>query len=196
MNSSGSFPLIHSNNPVLPWPGVLTAIKHPNSKVRWEKTRFNVVLETLYEPFLSLEISTLLDQALQQWTSASRGKILFVLNPSSNPSDAKSSDADIRIIGSTAVTLGRDYEVGHTDRIIKNNQIHKATITLIADPVIDKTLNHSQRQHRLLATLLHEVGHAIGLEHSTNPQDNMFYRGWTRTQLGIGDIRQIQLYYP
>ena len=73
--------------------------------------------------------------------------------------------------------------------------IVSATITLIETPRIDAQLDAGQQQDRLLATLLHELGHALGLEHSPNPDDVMHHRGWRHTRLSENDRSRLRRLY-
>jgi predicted Zn-dependent protease len=85
--------------------------------------------------------------------------------------------------------------VGHTDRVIQGAWIQQCTITLMSQPRIDEHLNLLQRQQRLATTILHELGHALGLEHSENKQDVMYFRGWRHSVLSENDIHRIRELY-
>jgi predicted Zn-dependent protease len=69
-------------------------------------------------------------------------------------------------------------------------------ISLIENPVIDQHLSREQQVWRLRSTLLHELGHALGLEHSLCPEHVMYFRGWRNTYLSSGDALAIQKLYP
>ncbi|WP_303674105.1 matrixin family metalloprotease [Vampirovibrio chlorellavorus] len=130
--------------------------------------------------------------ALRQWETVTDGLIRFRLMDINTET---AEQAHIAFGWAQETTKGRDYEVGHANREVQGSRIRRVTITLIQDPLIDGHLSIAQRQSRLLATVLHETGHALGLEHSENSQDVMFYRGWRREQLSHGDIRRIRELY-
>lgn len=168
-----------------------------------EKTNFRWYLDVLplrvalSKPPSSLslqatELQQLLSHALAQWQMASQEYLKFVLvTPSSE------TLADIQIYWSEQTTLGRDYEVGHTDRRVQGHWIRQATITLVAYPIIDRHLSSERQKQRLYSTFLHELGHALGLEHSGSERDVMHHRGWKNTLLSHNDIEQLQtLYQP
>ncbi len=130
--------------------------------------------------------------ALRQWEMGTDGLIRFRLMDAHTESVEQ---AHIEFGWARETTKGRDYEVGHANREVQGSRIRRVSITLIQEPLIDGHLSLAQRQSRLLATVLHETGHALGLEHSESSQDVMFYRGWRREQLSHNDIRRIRELY-
>lgn len=125
--------------------------------------------------------------AMRQWEGASLGRVRFVRTL---------GEADIQVVWAETAVTGREYEVGHTDLRTRGKQtITGATITLLLNPRIDASLSPARRQARLIATVLHETGHALGLRHSERPEDVMHHRGWQRPFLSAQDIRRIQLLY-
>lgn len=133
--------------------------------------------------------------AMRQWEAATQGAIRFVLLPAAPGLQSSASGADMILTWDAQTTLGRDYEVGHTHRQVKGKRLTQATITLITQPLIDGHLNPQQRKQRLYTTVLHETGHALGLEHSDNHRDVMHYRGWQRSYLSENDIQRIRRLY-
>jgi predicted Zn-dependent protease len=130
--------------------------------------------------------------AMRQWEVASLGLIRFK-PPSLLPADRDA--ADILVSWSNETTLGRDHEVGHAKRTVHGKRILHVDITLIAQPLIDGHLSADRRKARLMATILHETGHALGLEHSDQAADVMHYRGWQRPYLSDNDIHRIRTLY-
>ncbi len=130
--------------------------------------------------------------AMRQWEVATQGAIRFTLiaAPKYGP-----QDADLLIRWDTQTTLGREYEVGHTNRTVQGKRLTYAEITLITRPLIDGHLSPSQRQQRLYTTVLHETGHALGLEHSESAKDVMHHRGWKHPSLSENDIQRIRHLY-
>jgi predicted Zn-dependent protease len=135
----------------------------------------------------------LLFTVMRQWEAASGGLIRFRL-VNSQPFDP--GQADIRIVWADETTLGRDFEVGHAERDVRGAMIQRVTITLIQKPKIDAHLSPVKQQQRLQATILHETGHALGLEHSEQTRDVMYYRGWQQRYLSDNDSRRLQALYP
>ena len=127
---------------------------------------------------------------MRQWEAASGGAISFRLLAGENP-----GEANILIRWDSQTTLGRDYEVGHTNRQVTGKRITEATITLITQPLIDQRLTPAQRQQRLATTILHETGHALGLEHSEEHRDVMYYRGWQNQALTENDQQRLRHLY-
>lgn len=126
---------------------------------------------------------------MRQWEAASQGLVRFQLV------ELTAESPDILIEWRQETVLGRDFEVGHTKREVNGKHITHATITLIVNPLIDGHLSPQRQRQRLYATLLHETGHALGLEHSESKQDVMHHRGWQRPYLSQGDIQRIQHHY-
>lgn len=131
--------------------------------------------------------------AMRQWEAATEGAIAFQLLRA--PALDGEHPADILICWQDETTLSRDYEVGHTNRQVQGKRLTHATITLITNPLIDAHLNAKQCQQRLMTTILHETGHALGLEHSDDSRDVMYYRGWKHANLSGNDIQRIRNLY-
>jgi hypothetical protein len=85
--------------------------------------------------------------------------------------------------------------VGHTDRKIQDRLILQATITLLPEPAIDQRLSIEGRKQRMYSTLLHELGHALGMEHTESERDVMHHRGWRNTHLSDNDAYQLKTLY-
>jgi len=104
-------------------------------------------------------------------------------------------DADITVNWSDRVVFGRDFEVGHTDLKIVNNKIEKAEVTLVIYPIIDRMALIPARAERIRRTSLHELGHALGLNHSNSSKDVMYHRGTKNKMLSTNDIRRLNELY-
>lgn len=159
-----------------------------STTVRWSKSNLSNL--SLYvgpesEPWMGI-----IEAATHQWTEAGQGALQFYL--AQYP-----EQAHIVIQWTDTPSLGRDYEVGHVDRKVDHQgYITQAVMTLLTEPAIDLHLNPSQIQSRQLATLLHELGHALGLDHSDLSTDVMYYQGWRNTHLTPHDMAQLRDRYP
>jgi Matrixin len=135
------------------------------------------------------DLTPLVLSACREWEASSGGLIHIYQG-------IIPEQADIRIEWTDTPTLGREFEVGHTDRAVQAPcWIHQATVTLLTNPEIDKHLFPEQVQRRLYTTVLHELGHALGLEHSQNKADVMHHQGWRNRQLTLNDIQGLQELY-
>ncbi len=180
-------------------------------KVRWAKEAFplSIYVEGLAANHpMANEFEALVLDSIAEWKRASGDVIQIEI--------AESQDrADIEILWSDTPIEGREYEVGHAKRTVNTEIVHSgysgygglsgshpiegiithADITLITQPVIDGELTPAQQRRRLHATILHELGHALGLNHSPAPWDTMFYQGWRNTHLSDGDIMALRGLY-
>lgn len=158
------------------------------STPRWHPDKLKALL--LYiTPLNKPRWQGIILQAARDWEASCAGLIQFI--PVVRP-----DEADISVKWSQATVSGRDYEVGHTDRTIRPPQwIVQARITLMVQPEIDKHLTLEQIEKRLYTTALHELGHALGLEHSQYEKDVMHHRGWQNPCLSANDIQRLNSLY-
>lgn len=161
------------------------------SRVRWQGAN-SIVLRFYIEPIssdLCPSFPELFSTVLLAWETFTQGVFRFVEVKSAHVSD-------IEVLWTDKTTYGRPYELGHADRRVSSaGWIEHVTITLIKNPVIDGRISENQKHERIKATLLHEWGHALGMEHSQNPQDVMYYQGWRNTKLTHGDWQALRMLY-
>ncbi len=126
--------------------------------------------------------------SFKNWSDCSEGLITFQKSISPD-------DADIIVNWTNEKQPGRDYEAGRNELKVVNNNIKKAEITIILFPEIDAGLSQDARVERVRRTALHEIGHALGINHSNNPKDIMFHRGISNKNLSRTDIKRLIEHY-
>lgn len=208
-NKTSLFPAMRPSNPleaIDAWremegpPTQLRARWHPNAlplRIRIA-TLHDPEIEAKFSDQLGMPVERFLLDSLKEWTAASMGQIRFV-------QVFEGMDEDIEVLWTDTAIEGRDYEVGHTKRKVtgslsgaygsSSHWVTHATITLLTRPIIDQHLNHQQQLQRLRTTFLHEIGHALGLEHADSKHDIMYHRGWRNLHLSEGDARRLQKLY-
>lgn len=168
-----------------------------NTSVRWAANRMPLSVYIEPPPNDSdwpPETLLMMLKQLKQWEQASLGgdgkaRIQFRQH-------YQADEADITLHWVDETALGRDNEVGHAKRSVDHKGlITRVAITLISNPAIDQELSPEARQKRLQATVLHEVGHALGLEHGEHAADVMHHQGWRNLFFTENDCARLQALY-
>jgi len=153
---------------------------------KWDIKKFPLSYYTQDEP--SKDFNKAVRTSIKTWSEASDGLMNFQRTFSAN-------DADIVIDWTDEKLASRDFEAGRNDLKVVNNRIEKAFVTIIINPKIDEGLSAKARIERVRRTALHEIGHAMGLNHSNNSQDVMFHRGISNKNLSASDIKRLIEHY-
>lgn len=120
----------------------------------------------------------LVQDALDTWTSASGGKITFV-----KAADQNSAQIVIGYAFNADPVLSENCAAGitHWQPDLQRAMIHVG--------LVDKEGYNLERE-RFFATTLHEIGHALGLEHSKGPTDVMFWQEHAVQPSGLSSMDQ------
>jgi tetratricopeptide (TPR) repeat protein len=137
---------------------------------RWEAQRMPLKIfinQDIRNPFYKRNYTQMMQQALDAWCAASNNKIGW--SESDNADDANITVDWASFPESTAeagITNASTFGRSDSDRTFNKAAITIYTLRRDGSDVSDKEVN---------ATCLHESGHALGLPHSANNQDIMFF---------------------
>lgn len=127
---------------------------------RWANPKH---LNTYIQP--GLERSTMMEHAFAEWSRLTKNKVVFYYVDSPK-------DADIEVIFVDRVPGNMQNATGLTNCLYsaKHEMIH-AKILIPAKSTAGRTLSRDD----VYTSMLHEIGHAIGIVvHSTNPNNIMY----------------------
>jgi predicted Zn-dependent protease len=87
------------------------------------------------------------------------------------------------------------YAVGLTQRTPQFGPGLRLAVHVVQHAAIDATQPPQHYRQRVLTTLLHEMGHALGLDHCPDTHAVMHARGWQQHQLTATDKHLLQARY-
>jgi predicted Zn-dependent protease len=165
---------------------------------RWFKHRLQVVLTPPYpdeptHPMNSLAVDWL-NEAVTAWKAASKESLMFSVLSHPAP------QADIVLQWREDPHPEKPYEAGRTlfecdGEQQGMNSLSHVTIELLRKPKINQHLAVHQQYIQYYATLLHELGHALGLEHASHPASVMYHRSLQNRQITPEDAAMLQRLY-
>lgn len=140
----------------------------------------------------SINYSMLIEQALNEWSNATQKRITFMFTNDPEVANIECSWTDDR-----TKLHNQSFAAGETSYDLNKNQRARAKIALLS-----KTEGKDFSEVDFYDTCLHELGHAIGLSHSSSPSDIMYFSGQSRAanqkrlpSLSSGDVSRINKLY-
>ncbi len=165
-------------------------ISSTSLRLRWSKEKMPLKVFYLVEPGLDAAVyRNAVLEALKAWTQGSNNLVSFLM-----VSEKEKADIDIFF----TADVNNEHIVGsagNTRYKSDQRQLKKASIVVL-------TTDHYTGKPRPLAktarTITHELGHALGLGHSKDPADLMYFAGnWAGTGAPPSerDLRILNLLY-
>lgn len=140
----------------------------------------------------SINYSYLIEQALNEWSNATQKRITFVF-----ASDPESANIECSWTDDRSKLHNQSFAAGETSYDLNKSGRPRAKIALLS-----KAEGKDFSEVDFYDTSLHELGHAIGLSHSSSPSDIMYFSGQSRAanqkklpSLSAGDVSRINKLY-
>ena len=126
-------------------------------------------------------------QAFSSWTNMTRvAKFKYTNSP-------EEANIIVKFAEQPSVNKGESYVAGTNMNFPSNDgYIHNSIITIKSN-IPGKNIKMYDSQIYIVA--LHEIGHALGLQHSNNPADVMYYVSGSQRMLTIGDLNAFKTLY-
>lgn len=138
-----------------------------------------------------IDHTKLVERAFNEWAEASQRAITFTFVGTGDNADIECQWTDDK------AKLQHSFAAGETHSEVGANGQRKEIVYILVSPKSDRQ-SPSEQEEEFYTTALHEIGHALGLSHSTNPQDIMYFSNSSSTpsnSLAPGDISRIRNLY-
>ncbi len=127
--------------------------------------------------------------AFAEWTRLTKGHIVFKYVTSPNVADIKV--LFVKKIDQTLAKSDRPIGLAVTSSNRSKTRLFKATIYIADLTQEGKVLNRDE----VYTTMLHEIGHALGLNHSNDPESVMYPYMDVIQEISIVDLRALKARY-
>jgi predicted Zn-dependent protease len=131
----------------------------------------------------------LVKECCHEWEVATKGKVGFVFVDS-----VADCDLDVEWI-EYGHNIGRDNACGTTKFFSANGYVLTAKVYL-ATTMPDRWLGGKQDTHTMRHTILHEMGHVLGLTHSPFNTDIMYFQSNARQRVMVQGIIPVNIDLP
>lgn len=145
---------------------------------RWFHPKY---IRTYIQPYHPNTI--MMQHAFQRWTKVTNKKVIFIFN-----TNRKAADIEVCFVDKIGQKHDNDKAIGLAEiKSISGTKIKHVTIW-IADKTND---NRILDKDEVFTTMLHEIGHAIGLEHSSDPESVMCPFNDVVQEISNDDIQRV-----
>lgn len=143
------------------------------------------MIKTYIQP--NHKYSLMMKHGFSEWDRLTNGNVRFKFV--SSPNTAQIQVYFVKQINyekqDRAIGLTKTWNAG------SNKKMSKAIIYIAEKDKTGRTL----RKDEAYTTMLHEIGHSIGLEHSTDPKSAMYYAENDVQEISKNDLRQLKKLY-